>query len=99
MPRLPTRPYNEAIGGNLDGERDVLGVGLGPTRGEGAKQHDHPDRAAPRGSWPPDRVLRRAQGLSRAIRLTWPEAAVGWGDNGRKGTCYGSKKHCGRSPR
>ncbi len=27
-----------AIGVNLDGERDVLGLWLGPTGGEGAKQ-------------------------------------------------------------
>jgi transposase-like protein len=27
-----------AIGVNLDGERDVLGMWLGPTGGEGAKQ-------------------------------------------------------------
>ena len=36
--QVANRPVYVAIGVNLDGERDVLGLWLGPTGGEGAKQ-------------------------------------------------------------
>lgn len=36
--RVANRPVYVAIGVNLDGERDVLGLWMGPTGGEGAKQ-------------------------------------------------------------
>lgn len=36
--QVANRPVYVAIGVNLDGERDVLGMWLGPTGGEGAKQ-------------------------------------------------------------
>ena len=36
--RVANRPVHVAIGVNLDGERDVLGLWMGPTGGEGAKQ-------------------------------------------------------------
>ena len=38
LARPANRPVYVAIGVNLDGERDVLGLWLGPTGGEGAKQ-------------------------------------------------------------
>ena len=36
--KVANRPVYVAIGVNLDGERDVLGLWMGPTGGEGAKQ-------------------------------------------------------------
>jgi transposase-like protein len=98
--QVANRPVYVAIGVNLDGERDVLGLWLGPTGGEGAKQ------------WATmltelrNRGLADAlivccdglKGLPESIRLTWPEATVQ--------TCvvhmvrnslrYASKKHWGR---
>jgi transposase-like protein len=67
-----------AIGVNLDGERDVLGLWLGPSGGEGAKQ------------WATmltelrNRGLQDAlivccdglKGLPESIRITWPDATV-----------------------
>ena len=101
--QVANRPVYVAIGVNLDGERDVLGLWLGPSGGEGAKQ------------WATmltelrNRGLLDAlivccdglKGLPDSIRLTWPEATVQ--------TCvvhmvrnslrYSSKKHWGRSRR
>ena len=76
--QVANRPVYVAIGVNLDGERDVLGLWLGPTGGEGAKQ------------WMTmltelkNRGLVDAlivccdglKGLPDAIRVTWPEATV-----------------------
>ena len=76
--QVANRPVYVAIGVNLDGERDVLGLWLGPTGGEGAKQ------------WATmltelrNRGLRDAlivccdglKGLPDSIRTTWPEATV-----------------------
>jgi putative transposase len=36
--QVANRPVYVAIGVNLDGDRDVLGLWLGPSGGEGAKQ-------------------------------------------------------------
>lgn len=36
--QVANRPVYVVIGVNLEGERDVLGLWLGPTGGEGAKQ-------------------------------------------------------------
>jgi len=98
--QVANRPVYVAIGVNLDGERDVLGLWLGPTGGEGAKQ------------WATmltelrNRGLQDAlivccdglKGLPESIRMTWPEATVQ--------TCvvhmvrnslrYASKKHWAR---
>jgi putative transposase len=98
--QVANRPVYVAIGVNLDGERDVLGLWLGPSGGEGAKQ------------WATmltelrNRGLQDAlivccdglKGLPDSIRLTWPEATVQ--------TCvvhmvrnslrYSSKKHWGQ---
>jgi transposase-like protein len=76
--QVANRPVYVAIGVNLDGERDVLGLWLGPTGGEGAKQ------------WMSmlselrNRGLQDAlivccdglKGLPEAIRVTWPAATV-----------------------
>jgi transposase-like protein len=98
--QVANRPVYVAIGVNLEGERDVLGLWMGPSGGEGAKQ------------WMTmltelkNRGLRDAlivccdglRGLPDAIRLTWPEATVQ--------TCvvhmvrnslrYASQRHWGR---
>jgi putative transposase len=76
--QVANRPVYVAIGVNLDGERDVLGLWLGPSGGEGAKQ------------WATmltelrNRGLQDAlivccdglKGLPESIRITWPEATV-----------------------
>ncbi len=76
--QVANRPVYVAIGVNMDGQRDVLGLWLGPTGGEGAKQ------------WATmltelrNRGLADAlivccdglKGLPEAIRTTWPEATV-----------------------
>jgi putative transposase len=76
--QVANRPVYVAIGVNLDGERDVLGLWLGPSGGEGAKQ------------WMSmltelrNRGLADAlivccdglKGLPDAIRVTWPAATV-----------------------
>ncbi len=101
--QVANRPVYVALGVNLDGERDVLGLWLGPTGGEGAKQ------------WATmltelrNRGLKDAlivccdglKGLPESIRMTWPEATVQ--------TCvvhmvrnslrYASKKHWGQITR
>jgi transposase-like protein len=98
--QVANRPVYVAIGVNLEGERDVLGLWLGPAGGEGAKQ------------WATmltelrNRGLQDAlivccdglKGLPESIRITWPEATVQ--------TCvvhvvrnslrYASKKHWSR---
>jgi transposase-like protein len=76
--QVANRPVYVAIGVNLDGERDVLGLWMGPSGGEGAKQ------------WMTmltelrNRGLLDAlivccdglKGLPDAIRVTWPNATV-----------------------
>jgi putative transposase len=76
--QVANRPVYVAIGVNLEGERDVLGLWLGLSGGEGAKQ------------WMTmltelrNRGLADAlivccdglKGLPDAIRVTWPEATV-----------------------
>jgi len=101
--QVANRPVYVAIGVDMDGQRDVLGLWLGPTGGEGAKQ------------WATmltelrNRGLKDAlivccdglKGLPDAIRGTWPDATVQ--------TCvvhmvrnslrYASKKHWGEITR
>ncbi|HQZ37383.1 MAG TPA: IS256 family transposase [Ilumatobacteraceae bacterium] len=76
--QVANRPVYVAIGVNMDGERDVLGLWVGPSGGEGAKQ------------WATmltelrNRGLTDAlivccdglKGLPESIRATWPEATV-----------------------
>lgn len=76
--QVANRPVYVAIGVDLQGERDVLGMWLGPTGGEGAKQ------------WATmltelrNRGLHDAlivccdglKGLPESIRTTWPDATV-----------------------
>lgn len=76
--QVANRPVCVAIGVNLDGERDVLGMWLGPTGGEGAKQWatvltDLRNRGIA------DVLIvccDGLKGLPDAIRGTWTEATV-----------------------
>ena len=101
--QVANRPVYVAIGVNMDGEREILGLWLGPTGGEGAKQ------------WMTMLTELRNRGLADvlivccdglkglpdAIRTTWPQATVQ--------TCvvhlvrnslrYASKKHWVKSQR
>jgi len=101
--QVANRPVYVAIGVNLDGERDVLGMWLGPTGGEGAKQWmTMLTELKNRGVG--DALIvccDGLKGLPDAIRVTWPEATVQ--------TCvvhmvrnslrYASKKHWGQITR
>lgn len=76
--QVANRPVYVAIGVNMDGQRDVLGLWVGPSGGEGAKQ------------WSTMLTELRNRGLSDAlivccdglkglpesIRATWPDATV-----------------------
>jgi putative transposase len=76
--QVANRPVYVVVGVNLDGERDVLGLWLGPSGGEGAKQ------------WATmltelrNRGIRDVlivccdglKGLPEAIRAAWPNATV-----------------------
>jgi transposase-like protein len=76
--QVANRPVYVAIGVNLDGERDVLGLWMGPTGGEGAKQ------------WMTmltelrNRGIRDVlitccdglKGLPDAVRTIWPDTTV-----------------------
>jgi hypothetical protein len=76
--QVANRPVYVAIGVNLDGERDVLGLWLGPSGGEGAKQWmsmltELRDRGVA------DALIvccDGLKGLPDAIRVTWPNATV-----------------------
>lgn len=76
--QVANRPVYVVIGVNMDGERDVLGLWLGPAGGEGAKQWmtmltDLRNRGVA------DALIvccDGLKGLPDAIRLTWPEATV-----------------------
>ena len=76
--QVANRPVYVAIGVNLDGERDVLGLWLGPTGGEGAKQW-MTMLTELRNRGIADALIvccDGLKGLPDAIRVTWPEATV-----------------------
>ena len=99
--QVANRPTYVAIGVDLQGERDVLGMWLGPSGGEGAKQWaTTPAELRNRGL--ADALIvccDGLKGLPSSIRATWPEATVQ--------TCvvhmvrnslrYASKKHWGQN--
>jgi putative transposase len=98
--QVANRPVYVAIGVDLDGERDVLGLWLGPVGGEGAKQWATM-LAELRNRGLQDALIvccDGLKGLPESIRLTWPLATVQ--------TCvvhmvrnslrYASKKHWSR---
>jgi putative transposase len=76
--QVANRPVYVAIGVNMDGERDVLGLWLGPTGGEGAKQWmtmltELKNRGVA------DALIvccDGLKGLPEAIRTTWGDATV-----------------------
>ena len=76
--QVANRPVYVAIGVNMDGERDVLGLWLGPTGGEGAKQWmTMLTELKNRGVG--DALIvccDGLKGLPDAIRVTWPDATV-----------------------
>ncbi len=76
--QVANRPVYVAIGVNLDGERDVLGLWLGPSGGEGAKQWATMLTEL-RNRGVADALIvccDGLKGLPESIRNTWPEATV-----------------------
>jgi len=76
--KVANRPVYVAMGINLDGERDILGMWIGPSGGEGAKfWHSVLTELANRGI--ADALVvccDGLKGLPDAIRATWPQADV-----------------------
>ena len=98
--QVANRPVYVAMGISLDGERDVLGMWLGPSGGEGAK-HWLSMLTELKNRGVADVCIVSCvglKGLPEAINATWPQAVVQ--------TCvvhlvrnslrYASKKHWGR---
>lgn len=76
--QVANRPVYVAIGVNLDGDRDVLGLWLGPTGGEGAKQW-MTMLTELRNRGIADALIvccDGLKGLPDAVRVTWPDATV-----------------------
>src|SRR5438105_11386142 len=76
--QVANRPVYVVIGVNMDGERDVLGLWLGPTGGEGAKQW-MTMLTELRNRGVADALIvccDGLKGLPEAIRATWPDATV-----------------------
>jgi transposase-like protein len=76
--QVANRPVYVAIGVNLDGERDVLGLWLGPTGGEGAKQWATMLTEL-RNRGVADVLIvccDGLKGLPESIRTAWPDATV-----------------------
>jgi transposase-like protein len=76
--QVKNRPVYVAIGVNLDGERDVLGLWVGPTGGEGARQWATMLTEL-RNRGVNDVLIACCDGLSGlpdSIHSTWPQATV-----------------------
>lgn len=76
--QVANRPVYVTIGVNLDGERDVLGLWLGPSGGEGAKQWATMLTEL-RNRGVADALIvccDGLKGLPESIRTTWPDATV-----------------------
>lgn len=76
--QVANRPVYVAIGVNLDGERDVLGLWMGPTGGEGAKQW-MTMLTELRNRGMADVLITCCDGLKGlpdAIRTVWPQTTV-----------------------
>jgi transposase-like protein len=76
--QVANRPVYVVIGVNLEGERDVLGLWLGPTGGEGAKQW-MTMLTELRNRGIADALIvccDGLKGLPDAVRATWPDATV-----------------------
>ena len=75
--QVANRPVYVAIGVNMDGERDVLGLWIGPSGGEGAKQWATMlTELRNRGLADALIVCCGLKGLPESIRATWPQATV-----------------------
>ena len=76
--QVANRPVYVAIGVNLDGERDVLGLWMGPTGGEGAKQW-MTMLTELRNRGVTDVLITCCDGLKGlpdAVRTVWPDTTV-----------------------
>jgi putative transposase len=76
--QVASRPVYVALGVNLDGQRDVLGLWLGPTGGEGAKQW-MTMLTELRNRGIADALIvccDGLKGLPDAVRVIWPDATV-----------------------
>lgn len=76
--QVANRPVYVAIGVNMDGERDVLGMWLGPTGGEGSKQW-MTMLTELRNRGVADALIvccDGLKGLPDAVRVVWPKATV-----------------------
>ena len=76
--QVANRPVYVAIGVDLAGDRDVLGLWLGPTGGEGAKQWATM-LGELRNRGLADALIvccDKLRGLPEQVRATWPEATV-----------------------
>ena len=76
--QVANRPVYVAIGVNLDGERDVLGLWMGPTGGEGAKQW-MTMLTELRNRGVTDVLITCCDGLTGlpdAVRTVWPDTTV-----------------------
>ena len=76
--QVANRPVYVAVGVNLEGERDVLGLWLGPSGGEGAKQWMSMLTELKNRGVADALVVccDGLKGLPDAIRVTWSEATV-----------------------
>lgn len=106
---VANRPVYVAMGVNLDGERDVLGMWTGPSGGEGAKQWmnmltptaqsrhaGRMHRVLRRPCWACRRPLRRS-GHRRPCRPAWCTWCATASGMRRSGTGAGSPPSCGAS--
>ena len=76
--QVANRPVYAAIGVNMDGERDVLGLWMGPTGGEGAKQW-MTMLTELRNRGVTDVLITCCDGLKGlpdAVRTVWPDTTV-----------------------
>ena len=98
--QVASRPVYVAIGVDLQEERDVLGLWLGPTGGVGANQWATvPGELRNRGLADALIVCRDGlRGLPESIRTTWPDATVQTcvAHMVRNSLRYASKKHWGQ---
>ena len=93
--QVANRPVYVAMGVNLDGERDVLGMWVGPTGGEGAK-HWATMLTELRNRGVADAFIvccDGLKGLPDSIRATWPQATC------RPASCTWCAPACATPPR
>ena len=99
--QVANRPVYVAVGVNLAGERDVLGLWLGPTGGEGSKQWATMLTEL-RNPGLTDALIvccDGLRGLPESIRAAWPDATVQNTEGRLTGNSlrYASRKHWGQT--